>query len=248
MTFDPDAFFTLHADLPREGPGETADVAWAAGVAGIKPDARILDAACGPGGDIGALLRAAPKGHVTAIDLHAPFIDAARARWGSDRRVTLLTGDMTAPEGPFDFIWCAGAVYFLGIEAALAAWAPHLAPGAAIAFSEPCLFTDTPSEGAVDFWEGYARLTDAAGIAAQIDAAGFETLAARPVGDIGWESYYRPMEARIAQLRPGADARLQEVLALAEVEIAGWRAHRSETGYLLSVVRPRAASCAPGTP
>ena len=233
-----DAFFTLHADLPREGPGETADVAWAAGLAGMRPDARILDAASGPGGDIGALLRAAPQGHVTAIDLHAPFIEAARARWGADARVTLLTGDMTAPEGPFDFIWCAGAVYFLGIEAALSVWRPRLAPGGAIAFSEPCLFTGTPSEGAIAFWEGYARLTDAAGIAAQVQAAGFETVATRIVGDIGWESYFRPMEARIARLRPGADAALSLVLDMAEAEIAGWRAHKAETGYLLSVVRP----------
>jgi SAM-dependent methyltransferase len=233
-----DAFFTLHADLPREGPGETADVAWAADIAGLKPDSRILDAASGPGGDIGALLRAAPEGHVTAIDLHAPFIEAARARWGADPRVTLLTGDMTAPEGPFDFIWCAGAVYFLGIEAALGAWAPRLAPGGVIAFSEPCLFTDSPSQSAIAFWEGYARLTDAAGIATQIERAGFETLATRPIADIGWESYYRPMEARIARLRPGADAALSQVLDMAEAEIAGWRAHRHETGYLLSVVRP----------
>ncbi|PWK62595.1 class I SAM-dependent methyltransferase [Roseicyclus mahoneyensis] len=233
-----DAFFTLHADLPREGPGETADVAWAAGIAGLRPDARILDAASGPGGDLGALLRAAPDGHVTAIDLHAPFVDGARGRWGSDPRVTLAVGDMTAPEGPFDFIWCAGAVYFLGIEAALKVWAPRLAPGGAIAFSEPCLFTDTPSDGAIAFWEGYARLTDAAGIAAQIERAGFETLATRPISDIGWESYYRPMEARIARLRPGADAALARVLDMAEAEIAGWRAHRAETGYLLSVVRP----------
>jgi len=199
-----DAFFTLHADLPREGPGETADVAWAAEVAGLPPDARILDAACGPGGDIGALLRAAPQGHVTAIDLHAPFVDGVRSRWGSDPRVAPLTGDMTAPEGPFDLIWCAGAVYFLGIEAALCAWVPRLAPAGLIAFSEPCLFTDTPSEGAIDFWDGYARLTDEAGIAAQVTAAGFETLATRRIGDIAWESYYRPMEARIAQHAVGA--------------------------------------------
>lgn len=233
-----DAFFTLHADLPREGPGETADVAWAADLVGLRPDARILDAASGPGGDIGALLRAAPQGHVTAIDLHAPFIDAARARWGADARVTLLTGDMTEPTGPFDFIWCAGAVYFLGIEAALSAWRGRLAPGGAIAFSEPCLFTDRPSEGAIAFWDGYGRLTDAAGIAAQVQAAGFETIATRVIGDIGWDSYYRPMEARIAKLRPGADAALSVVLEMAEAEIAGWRAHRAETGYLLSVVRP----------
>ncbi len=157
---------------------------------------------------------------------------------GADRRVTLLTGDMTAPEGPFDFIWCAGAVYFLGIESALAAWRARLASGGVIAFSEPCLFTDTPSEGAIAFWEGYARLTTASGIAAQVSAAGFGTVATRPISDIGWESYYRPMEARIASLRPGADAALSRVLDMSEAEIAGWRAHRRETGYLLSLVRP----------
>jgi tRNA A58 N-methylase Trm61 len=97
--WDPEAFFTLHAELPREGPGETADVAWAAEMAGTPPGARILDAACGPGGDIGALLRAAPEGHVTAIDKHAPFIDQARTRWGRNDRVSLCVGDMTAPGG-----------------------------------------------------------------------------------------------------------------------------------------------------
>lgn len=80
--FDPDAFFQLHADLPREGPGEAADIAWAAELADLKPDALVLDAASGPGGDIDALLRAAPKGHVTAVDLHGPFMDAARAFHG----------------------------------------------------------------------------------------------------------------------------------------------------------------------
>jgi SAM-dependent methyltransferase len=233
-----DAFFALHADLPREGPGEAADVAWAAEVAGLRRDARILDAASGPGGDLAALLRAAPAGHVTAIDLHPPFVAAARMRWGNHPQVTLRFGDMTEPEGPFDFIWCAGAIYFLGIEAALLAWAPKLAPGGAIAFSEPCLFTDAPSEGAIAFWEGYARLTDASGIAVQVQAAGFTTLATRVIGDIGWEGYYRPMEARIAGLRPVADAALAAVLDQAEGEIAAWRAHRVETGYLLSVVRP----------
>lgn len=238
-SFDADAFFTLHADLPREGPGETADVAWAAEVAGLTPDAQVLDAASGPGGDLGALLRAAPKGHVTAIDKHAPFIDAARARWGKDKRVTLLTGDMTAPEGPFDLIWCAGAVYFLGIEAALTAWTPKLAPGGAIAFSEPCHFTDTPSEGARAYWAGEGvTVTDEAGIRDRVAQAGYDTIATRRLSDIAWESYYRPMEARIAALRPGANERLIAVLEDAEAEIAGWRRHRAETGYLLCVVRP----------
>lgn len=236
--WDADIFFTIHADLPREGPGETADVAWAAEVAGLTPRARVLDAASGPGGDLGALLRVAAHGHVTAIDKHAPFVEAAGARWGKDKRVTLLTGDYLSPGGPFDFIWCAGAVYFVGIETALSAWRAALAEGGMIAFSEPCLFTQTPSEGAIAFWEGYARLTDAQGIAGQVRSAGFETVATKTVSDIAWESYLRPMQDRLARLRHGADERLLAVIEAHEAEIAGWRAHRAETGYLLSVVRP----------
>jgi SAM-dependent methyltransferase len=239
MSGDAESFFTLHADLPREGPGETADVAWAAELAGLRPDARVLDAACGPGGDIGALLRAAPEGQVTAIDLHAPFIDGARARWGGDRRVTLAVGDMTAPEGPFDLIWCAGAVYFLGIEAALGAWRDRLAPGGAVAFSEPVYLTDTPSEGAIAFWAGEGAGVGTPGtIAARVAAAGYRTEATRVLSDVAWESYYRPLEDRIARLRPGADAGLTRALDAGLAEIAAWRAHRRETGYLLSLVRP----------
>jgi len=232
------AFWTLHSALPREGPGETADVAWAAGVAGLRLDARIADVACGPGGDIGALLRAAQDGHVMALDRHAPFIDAAADRFGHHARVTLTVGDMAALSDRYDLIWCAGAVYFMGINAALAAWRGALLPGGAVAFSEPCLFTDAPSDGAVVLWDGYARLTDAAGIAAQIAAAGYEVLATRRVSDIGWESYFRPLAARIASLRPDADADLTAVLDAATQEIALWRAHRAETGYLICVVRP----------
>lgn len=242
------AFFTLHRDLPREGPGERADVAWAAEVAGLASDAAICDAACGPGADIPALLFAAPGGRVTGFDLHLPFAEDAAARFARDPRVTILQARLIRSDedalpdprdlGPFDLIWCAGAVYFHGIEACLSAWRGALAPGGHVAFSEPCLFTPTPSAGAVDFWEGYGALTDAGGIAAQVRAAGFETLATRTLAAPAWEGYFGPIERRIAALRPGADAALSEILDEAEAEITGWRAHCDETGYLLSVVRP----------
>ncbi|GAB5446400.1 class I SAM-dependent methyltransferase [Gymnodinialimonas sp.] len=237
--WDKESFFKIHADLPREGPGETADVAWAAEVAGLGAGARICDAGSGPGGDIGALLRAADGAHVTAIDAHAPFIEAAQARWGADKRVALIAGDYTEITGPFDFIWSAGAVYFHGIADLLPQWRPALAPGGAIAFSEPCVFSSSaPSDVVKALWEDYPRLTNAEGIAAQVCLAGFETLATRKLSDVAWESYYRPMEARIAALRPSADPRMHAALDEAEAEIAAWRAHRAETGYLLSVVRP----------
>lgn len=232
------AFFTLYQSLDREGPGEPADVAWAAEVLGLATDARICDAGCGSGADVPALLAAAPEGRITAVDSHGPFIDELLLRIDADPRVTAYKGNMAKLKGPYDLIWSAGALYFLGIEKGLKAWRPALAKGGAVAFSEPCLFTHAPSEATRRFWAEYPGVTDAAGIDAQIRAAGFETIATRRLSDAAWEAYYRPLEARVAMLRPGADAELAAVLDAAQTEIETFRAARAETGYLLSVVRP----------
>ncbi|MEM9755153.1 MAG: class I SAM-dependent methyltransferase [Pseudomonadota bacterium] len=242
------AFFRLHADLPREGPGEADDVAWAAGIAGLRPDAAVCDAACGPGADLPAWRAAVPGGSITAFDLHPPFVDAAAARMAGDPRIRVLRGRLlrdpndTLPDprdlGRFDLIWCAGAVYLLGIEACLAAWRDALAPGGVIAFSDAVWLTDAPDPDVRRNWAEYPGMTDAAGVAARITAAGYETLATRPVSDAAWEAYYTPIDARIAALRPGADDALLTVLDEAAREAALWRAHRGQFGYLLSVVRP----------
>tara|TARA_R110000787_G_scaffold14670_6_gene45228 strand:- start:1562 stop:2293 length:732 start_codon:yes stop_codon:yes gene_type:complete len=234
------AFFTLHRDLVREGPGVPEDVAWAASLADVPADARIADVACGPGGDIAALLAAAPQGHVTALDKTAHFVEAARAAWGDDPRVTVLRADMATIINSYDLIWCAGAVYFMGVEAALGAWRKSLGKGGVIAFSEACWFTDTASARAKALWaREYPSMTDTAGITAQIAAAGYEVLGQRRLSDAAWEAYFTPLDARIAALRTrGADPALAQVLDEAEEEAACWRAHRDEYGYLLSVVRP----------
>lgn len=242
MAIDPEmqAFFKLHCDLPREGPGTAQDVAWATGLLDLPARAQIADVACGPGGDIAALLSAAPLGHVTALDATAQFVQAARAAWAGDDRVTVLKADMKVIANRYDLIWCAGAVYFMGVEAALQAWRKALLPQGAIAFSEACWFTDAPSERAQALWaRQYPAMQDTAGITAQITAAGYEVIGQRRLPDAAWEAYFAPLDARIAGLRPGADAALQAVLDEAEEEAACWRAHRDEYGYLLSVVAPR---------
>ena len=241
MSSDPmQAFLRLHSNLPREGPGEPADVAWAAKIAGLPENAQMADVACGPGADFAALLDAAPRGHVTALDKTAQFVAAARESWVGDDRVTVLKADMKAIHNQYDMIWCAGAVYFIGVQAALTAWRKSLNSGGVIAFSEACWFTDTPSERAKSFWNsGYPNMTDEAGVQAQIDAAGYETLATRRLSDAAWEAYFQPIDQRISALRSGADAALTAVLDEAEEEAACWRAHRNEYGYLLNVVRPK---------
>lgn len=214
-------------------------MAWAMEVSGTPPAARICDAGCGSGADIAALLAGAPEGHVTAVEKHPGFLAQARARLGHDERVTLLTGDMAELSGRYELIWSAGAVYFLGVRAALEAWRPALSETGAIAFSQIAWWTDSPSEKARAFWQtAYPEMTNRAGISDQIGAAGYEVLASRQVSKAAWQGFYTSLEARIRSLRPGADAALGAVLDEAEEEIALWQTCGEEYGYLLSVVRP----------
>ncbi|GGF53961.1 Methyltransferase domain-containing protein [Mameliella alba] len=234
---DWEAFFAVHKDLPREGPGSAEDVAWALELAALPEGAAICDAGAGAGGDVATLARA---GRVLAVDLQEGFVAQMQARFADLPQVTVRKDDMGRiaefAEAPFDMIWCAGALYFLGLKPGLEVMRGALKPGGALAFSEPCYFTETPSAEARAFWEDYPT-RDRAGIAAAVAAAGFEILGTRDVSDAGWEAYYQPMEARIDALRPGADARLTEMLDLCAQEARDWRAVRHETGYHLVVAR-----------
>ncbi len=237
MDIDWESFFELHKDLPREGPGEAEEVAWAVSLAGLPQSPRICDAGCGPGGDIAALLDAAPGAQVLGVDKTAAFVAQAQARFASDPRVRSDEGDMAAlPDAPFDMIWCAGALYFLGLQEGLRTMRDALVPGGVLAFSEPCFFTDTPSAAALAFWEGYPT-RPVAQILSEVADARFEVLGHRPVSDAGWEAYFGPMEARIAGLRPKEDDRLGAMLDYCAQEAASWRSLRHETGYLLTVAR-----------
>ncbi len=228
-----EAFWAVHQGLPREGPGEPADVAWAAGVAGLAPDARICDAGCGPGADFEALLAAAPEGDVTGVEQHADFVEAAAARRLD--RVVVRQGDAADITGPYDFIWAAGSLYFLGVSEGLRQWRDALAPGGAVAFSELCWLVEDPPEEARTHWQRYPRMTGQAGLEARIREAGYRTLGTRVLSDAAWEAYFGPMERRIAELRETASSPVWDE---EEREIALWRRHRRAFGYILSVVRP----------
>ena len=230
-------FFLMHSGLDREGPGSREDIQWVAEKTALARDARICDAGCGPGGDISGLLAVAPEGKITAVDSHRPFIDELNMRVGADSRVMAYVGNMAKLKGPFDLIWCAGAVYFLGINAALNAWRYALAKGGFVAFSEPCLFRPPASQDVRDYWDGYAVKT-AEEIDEQVVSAGYETVDSRRIGHAAWAAYYDPLQQRITQLRTDADEELNAVLDEGQREIDLWDKVRDDTGYLLSIVRP----------
>jgi trans-aconitate methyltransferase len=240
LRMDWDAFFTVHRDLPREGPGLADDVAWAGRLSAVPRDGYVCDAGCGPGGDLAALRQLVPEGRVDGLETVAHFVEAATVRFADDPSVRIIQGSMENLTGPYDLIWSAGAVYFLGVTTALNAWRSALTGTGAVAFSHPCLFTSSPSKAALAFWEGEPGSICTEGTTrAEIVAAGWQVLAARPLTDEAWAAYYDPMLARCDKLEAaGVSDTVASAIAAARVEAASWRAVAQETGYMLYVVRP----------
>ncbi|KIT15202.1 class I SAM-dependent methyltransferase [Jannaschia aquimarina] len=238
-----DAFFAVHSGLYREGPGTARDVEWACAQACVAPDAAICDAACGPGADISALRAAAPQGHVTAFDKHLGFVAEAAIRHRRDDAVTVTQGVLLGPDdlpdpvdlGPFDLIWCAGAIYITGVEPALKRWRGALKPGGAVAFSAPVNLAEPTSEMHA-FWEQEVDTEDS--LDAAIHAAGFGTVASSRVPSEGWEAYYAGVEARCDDLSRCEAPAIRQAVAENRREAEKWRALRDKLGYALRVVRP----------
>jgi hypothetical protein len=109
-----------------------------------------------------------------------------------------------------------------------------------VAFSHPCLFTDSPSKTALAFWESEpGSIGTESTTRAEIAAAGWQVLAARPLTDEAWSAYYDPILARCEMLEAaGTSASVAAAIAAARKEASDWRAVAQETGYMLYVVRP----------
>lgn len=239
--------FDLFAGLDRCAPGDAASVARVC--AGLAPGAAVLDAGCGRGGDLPAILAAVPGARVVAVDAAAPFVaHVARAF----PQVTAVCGDMAAPPGgPFDLIWSGGAVYNLGVTRALRGWRGDLAPGGRVAFSDLVLRGDVrPGVGdplaapgvapeLADFFgsEGVA-LRDEASLRAEVAAAGYRVAETFWMPDRAWADYYLPLGPRLDLAEASRDPDARAVAAAFRHEIALWRRHGDSYGYLVCVGVP----------
>ena len=234
MSEEFEAFMELYSGLPREGPGTVDSLLNVLEIADTPPLGRVLDAACGSGADCVSFSRALPNVELIGIEQQEAFINAAKARGiHADFRV----GDMLWPEGEFDLIWCAGAVYFVGVETALEAWRSHLRLNGKIALSE-LVWTAQPSSDAKAFWQdAYPQMDSKNGFAARIEACGFSILSAEPLGRAGWEDYYNALRKNVAHLKGQSDV-MDTVCAETEAEIAIYDAHFGEFDYVLYLVEP----------
>lgn len=236
-----EALLTVHRDLPREGPGVPDDVRWALQVAATPDQASICDAACGPGADTVTLAEERPNATILGVDLVPHFVEATRQRAEEfGERVRVEERDYTDLPGEFDLIWCAGAVYFVGLEAALANWRDHLKPGGVVAFSEPAWVHEPPSAEARVFWEEYPAICSFDELSRRIADAGWDVMGQRWLIGAPWEAYYEPIKARIAELKAARlGGELSTAIAESETEIARWEAAPDQIAYVLFVVRPK---------
>jgi ubiquinone/menaquinone biosynthesis C-methylase UbiE len=154
-----DVFFQLHSGLAREAPGSDATTRQAfALLPPLPPRPRVLDVGCGPGAQT-VLLAQLTGGHVTAVDLHAPYLEVLReraAQAGVADRVTVVQADMGAlpfAPGSFDLVWAEGSAYVLGFERALHTWRPLLAAGAHLVLTEAVWLRPDPPDEVRAFWQ-----------------------------------------------------------------------------------------------
>lgn len=239
-----EVFWLAHDGLPRQAPGSPRTLELLLRLAAPLPDRpRIVDIGCGSG-VAGLALAVATGGEVLAVDTHRPFLDqltadAATAGLGDRvRAVEARMQDLPVDPGTADLLWAEGSAYIMGLDAALAAWRPLLAPGGALVLTEVGWTTPHPSPAARAFWDGsYPAIRDTAATVAAATAAGWTVVATYLLPDSDWAAYYDPMAERVAELR----GRGLDHSALDEVarEIEMWRAHGTDHGYTAYVLRPR---------
>jgi len=195
------------------------------------------------------LAEALPETELLAIDVLPHMVDETRRRIREANfgdRVRAEVGDMTKPDvlkGSQDLIWCEGAIYFMGVQAALETWRPLLSESGCVAFTEPIWLENYPPDEIRQWWEAeYPAITDEYGIRAAIHAANFETIGSFPLpADAWWDEYFQPMESRIASLGQNHpnDPVAAEIIAGAEKEIAMFRRFSSSYSYGFFVGQPR---------
>ena len=203
---------------------------------------RVLDLGVGRGRTTLALAHALPDAQVTAVEIHAPFVErmVERAREaGLANRVHAVCGDMETldvVEGSVDLIWAEGSIYVIGMERALAMWRPWLRPGGCAAFSDFVRWADDPSEEVREFWAiEYPDMTSEAVIRSRAEAAGYRVVGSFRMSKEAHDAYYLPLEARAVELAERVDAGVSKVLDTVRQEIDMVRRFPDEAGYAFFV-------------
>jgi SAM-dependent methyltransferase len=240
-------FEIFNADLPRQGPGDDGCTLRALSmVSDIDRRTHALDIGCGTGPQTLVLAQHSPA-NIVAIDNHEPFIMALRRhaeRLGMTHRIDARVGDMRAldfPPGSFDLIWCEGAAYIMGFEAALRDWRTLLRAGGHMMVSEVCWTRSDPPRECAAFWEReYPAIGDVPSLLRTIALCGYETVGHFTLPPSSWwTDFYRPLQVSVAGFRQRhtGEADAQELADQVQREIEMWQAYSAFYSYTFFVMR-----------
>lgn len=245
VTVTSNALFHLFEGLPRQAPGGATWTRTAlARLPPLPPEPRVVDVGCGTGAST-LVLAETLRSRILALDLHEPFLEELRRR--AQRRelghlIETRAGDMGALDlapGSVDLLWCEGAVYALGFAEALRLWRPLLAPRGLVVISDCAWLSAERPRETVAFWA--ERYPGMAGVGENVErarAAGYRVLDRIVLpSSAWWDGYYTPLLERMAELRPGADAELDDAIDAMEHEIGLFRRHPRAYGYVFYLMR-----------
>ncbi len=242
--------FTMHENLPRQGPGSNACTRKAFSMlTDLSAQPEILDIGCGAGMQTVELARICPGCRITATDVHQPYLDqlaGSAASAGVRDRITTVRAsmdDLPFSDGSFDVLWAEGSIFIIGFREGLVSWRRLLRPGGYLCLTEAAWFVEEPSPEAAAFWNDcYPAITTVAANRAIAEDAGYEVVATFPLpASAWWDDYYTPMIERLADLRTkvAGNSEAEALIAFEEREIAVHREHGSEYGYEFFILRKK---------
>ncbi len=198
-------FFELFESFPRQGPGLDVMTARALGcLPPLTSEHRVLDIGCGAGMQTLEIARKS-EASLTAVDIHAPFIEMLNRRAAQEGLAGRISGyvadmnDLPFPDGTFDVLWAEGSIFILGFARGLTLWRRLLKPGGYLVVSELTWFSGNIPAELHEFCMSDPE--EDASLEARrraIEETGYRLIEEFPLPREGWwEAFYAPMFDRL---------------------------------------------------
>ena len=246
--FDIDLLFELSSETPQQGPGLNEYTRKAFNLLKDLPqNPLILDIGCGSGRQTIELAKIS-GGHITALDLHKPFLDTleenARTSGVFDN-ITTVQGsmmEMDFKEHYFDIIWAESSIFVMGFEKALMEWRTFLKKGGYIAVSDVCWLKTYPPEELKEFWDAsYPIMKFPEENISIIKDLGYKSVNYFILPENAWLTYYEPYKTKIKVLKKKysklGDKKKLKGLDLFQSEIDMFNKYSDYYGYCFFIMK-----------
>jgi len=233
-----DAFWKLHENLPRQGPGSDETTRKLFDVANSSSKLhKAIDMGCGPGR---STLQLASLGLVvTAIDTHQAFLDElyqnAKDKGLLDRIVIENTSMQDPPysDKSFDLIWAEGTAYIIDWKNALTNWKRLLQPGGKLVATDSFWLTKERSPEVAKFWEADPLMMTVPEAQQIAEEAGYSVEYIYEQPDTDWfAEYYDPLTEKVKLFENNSDPATKETIDMTKLEIQIRKKFPSEYGHV----------------